>query len=74
MPLSKQDLIKRVGSNIRNCRKEKNISIEKLALEAGLDYSQICRIERGIINTSIYQIYLISKTLDVPIILFFADI
>lgn len=74
MPLNKDELIKKVGFNIISCRKSKNISIQKLALEAGLDYSQICRIERGVINTSIHQIYLIAKTLDVPIILFFADI
>ncbi|MGQ7852778.1 helix-turn-helix domain-containing protein [Pedobacter sp. WC2501] len=74
MPLNKEELIKKVGFNIRSCRKSKNISIQKLALEAGLDYSQVCRIERGVINTSIYQLFLISKTLDVPIILFFSDI
>ncbi|KAA8485874.1 helix-turn-helix protein [Arcticibacter tournemirensis] len=74
MPYQKEDIIKKIGSNIRSCRKDKQISIEKLALEAGLDYSQICRIERGIINTSVYQLYLISKTLDVPIITFFTEI
>ena len=74
MPVNKEELIKKVGLNIRTCRKSKNISMERLALDAGLDYSQICRIERGVINTSIYQIYLISKCLDVPVILFFSDI
>ncbi|WP_443937923.1 helix-turn-helix domain-containing protein [Pedobacter sp. MW01-1-1] len=74
MPVNKQELVKKVGLNIRTCRKEKNISMERLALDTGLDYSQICRIERGVINTSLYQIYLISKYLDVPVIHFFSDI
>lgn len=74
MPLQKQEVIRKIGHNIRTCRTEKHISLEKLVLEAGLDYSQLCRIERGVINTSVHQLYVISKTLDVPIITFFSDI
>ena len=74
MSNSKEEVIKKVGSNVRYCRNTKKISIEKLALEANLDYSQICRIERGIINTSVYQLYILSQALDVPITSFFKDV
>jgi transcriptional regulator with XRE-family HTH domain len=43
------------------------MSLECLSNETGIGYSQLSRIERGKINTSIYQIYLIIKTLNVPI-------
>lgn len=74
MPLTKDELVKKVGFNIRSCRKAKNISIEELAFKTGLDYSQICRIERGEINTGIYHIFLLANSLDIPIPLFFIDI
>jgi len=74
MSSRKEDIIRKVGSNVRYCRNNRKISIEKLALEADLDYSQICRIERGVINTSVYQLYLLSKALNVPITSFFDDV
>ena len=43
------------------------MSIESLSNETGLGYSQLSRIERGKINTSIYHIYIIVKTMNIPI-------
>ncbi|WP_439506754.1 helix-turn-helix domain-containing protein [Sediminibacterium sp.] len=65
--MSKEEFCARVGYQIRKLRLEKQLSIEKLALEAGMEYTQVSRIELGRINTSIYQIYKISKSLDVTI-------
>jgi transcriptional regulator with XRE-family HTH domain len=67
MVLSKEELCKRVGYRLRELRLDKGLTIEKLANESGLDYTQISRIELGKINTSIFQLYNITITLDVPI-------
>ena len=74
MMLDKKSLVKKVGVNIRTYRRLKNISLTKLALESGIDYTQVSRIERGMINTSIYHIYILSKTLDVPLAVFFHEV
>ena len=66
MTLLKEELCTQVGFRVRELRIHKKLSIEKLALEAGIEYTQLSRIELGRINTSIYQIYRISKTLEVP--------
>jgi transcriptional regulator with XRE-family HTH domain len=72
--ISKDKLVLQIGQKIREHRTEKNQTIEKLAFEAGLDYSQLSRIERGKINTSIYHLYLISNALEVPVTTLFIDI
>ncbi len=74
MPLEKQELVKKIGANIRKHRKTKSMSLQKLALESGIEYSQISRIERGIINTSVYHVYIISNTLGVPVKYIFQDL
>ena len=53
------------GKNFERIRKEKNISQENLALEAGIDYMQIYRIAHGKVNTTVSTIYAIAKALDV---------
>lgn len=73
MDLSKEELCKRVGYRLRELRLDKGLTIEKLAHESGLDYTQISRIELGKINTSIFQLYNITTTLDVPIREVFID-
>ncbi len=54
-----------VGAKIRKIRLTKGFSIQNLAYEIGIEYTQLSRIERGKINTSIYQLFLISRALDV---------
>jgi transcriptional regulator with XRE-family HTH domain len=66
MSLSKEELIIRVGKRVREIRLSKGLTLERVAFDAGIDYSQLSRIELGKINTSIYQIYIVSKSLDVP--------
>jgi transcriptional regulator with XRE-family HTH domain len=41
------------------------MTIEELAHEANMTYSQISRIELGKINTSVYTLHVLSRTLDV---------
>jgi transcriptional regulator with XRE-family HTH domain len=41
------------------------LTIEQLAFETGVEYTQLSRIERGRINTSVFQLYMISKALSI---------
>jgi transcriptional regulator with XRE-family HTH domain len=70
---SKYEFQKVLGSNLRRIRNNSNWSIEKLALESGLTYSQIGRIELGKRNPSCFTIYLISKTLNVGLAELFSN-
>ena len=53
------------GANLRNLRLSKGFSQEQLANELGVEISQISRIERGIINTSVITLYKLSIILGV---------
>ena len=55
------------GKNLRLTRLAKGFTQEQLANELGIEISQISRIERGVINTSITTLYSISKVLNVDI-------
>lgn len=57
--------IKSFGANLKKLRKEANLSQENLANDADIPLSQIGRIERGEINTTISTIYALSKALKV---------
>ena len=57
--------VKMFGQNLRKIRKIKGMSMEKLALTAGIEYSQISNIEHGKINTTISTVYSIAKALDI---------
>jgi transcriptional regulator with XRE-family HTH domain len=67
MSLDKQEVCKKVGTKIREIRTIKGLSIEKVANQAGIDYTQLSRIELGKINTSVYQVYVISNSLSVSV-------
>lgn len=56
------------GRNLKKLRKQKGFSQSQLAFEAGIQISQISRIERGLINTTIVNAKLLSKVLDVPLV------
>lgn len=66
MKLKKEELVCMIGSKIREVRKRKGLTIEQLAFDAEIEGKQLRRIELGQINTSIFQIYNISFTLNVP--------
>lgn len=65
--ITKEDVSTRLGARIRNLRNTRKWSIEELASHSGMDYSQLSRIERGKINTSVYHIYVISKALNMQV-------
>lgn len=55
------------GSNLKKIREQKAITQAQLAIDCNFDVSVISRIERGAVNTSILNLKLISKALDIPI-------
>ena len=65
MRLNKKDLVIKVGKRVREIRLSKGLTMERVAFGAGIEYAQLSRIELGKVNTSIYQIYIVSKSLDV---------
>jgi transcriptional regulator with XRE-family HTH domain len=56
-----------VGKTIRKIRQNRGLTIEQLAFESNMEFSQLCKIELGKVNTSIYQIYKIANGLNIPI-------
>ena len=65
--LRNEKVIKALGKRIRAVRKAKKMSMETLAYTAGIEYSQLSRIEMGQINTSVSHVAVIAKILEVPI-------
>jgi transcriptional regulator with XRE-family HTH domain len=66
--------IKAFGRRLRFIRQEKGMGMQELADLSNIEYSQISRIERGIINTSLSNIFILSEVLDTPIKDFFEDL
>ncbi|HYG50949.1 MAG TPA: helix-turn-helix transcriptional regulator [Flavobacteriales bacterium] len=54
-----------MGKRVRQLRLQRNISQAQLAADCDIEISQVSRIERGVINTSLSQINNIAKNLKV---------
>ena len=54
-----------LAANVRKYRLAKNLSQEALANLAGIEYSQVSRIERGLLNTSISVVFALAKALEI---------
>jgi len=65
--LGEQEFLFAFGKNLRRLRKSKGFTQEQLANEIDIEISQISRIERGVINTSISNVNLIAKALQCPV-------
>ena len=57
--------IETLAKNVRKYRTEKDMTMEALANTTGIEYSQISRIERGLINTSVSVIFSIANALEI---------
>jgi transcriptional regulator with XRE-family HTH domain len=55
------------GKHLQKVRLDKGFTQAQLAIDLGVEISQISRIERGVINTSIGNINAIAKILKVPV-------
>lgn len=59
--------IKAFGKNLKKLRKAEGLSQEDLANDADIPLSQVGRIERGEVNTTISTAYVLAKALDVDV-------
>lgn len=53
------------GKNLKKIRESKNITQAQLAIDCDFDVSVISRIERGVVNTSLSNLKLIAKALNI---------
>ena len=63
----KKKYLNLLGERLVNYRNQKGISQAQLSDIVELDVMTISRIERGLINISIFNLYNISKALDIPL-------
>lgn len=56
--------LKQFGRHLKELRKKKHITQEELAYRTEMELSQIGRIERGTINTSISNVHAIALALE----------
>lgn len=61
----KDEILVRFGNKIREIRKDKGISQERLAELSEIDRSYMGRIERGEMNVTITKVYQISIALNI---------
>lgn len=59
--------IKAFGKNLKRIRKEARLSQEDLANDADIPLSQVGRIERGEVNTTISTVHVLAKALKIDI-------
>lgn len=57
--------IRLLGKKIRELRKKQNLSQAQLAFECEMPREQLYRMELGQINTSVNNIFLIAKALNI---------
>lgn len=66
MQLDKTETLVKFGKRFKHLRVIHNYTQAELALELGIEISQISRIERGLINTSVFMIYQVANVLNIP--------
>jgi transcriptional regulator with XRE-family HTH domain len=59
-----EEFLKQIGNKIRAARTALNMSIEELANECEVDYSQIQRMELGKVNFNVSYLTKVAKALN----------
>nr|WP_321416014.1 helix-turn-helix transcriptional regulator [uncultured Allomuricauda sp.] len=67
LSLEEKLFIRDFGMNLRALREERNLSQTKLEAIAGLSKNQVWRIENGEVNTTISNLKLLAKALDLNV-------
>ena len=67
LSLEEKLFIRDFGMNLRALREERNLSQTKLEAIAGLSKNQVWRIENGEVNTTISNLKLLAKALDIDV-------
>lgn len=65
MDISEESFILNLGIHIRQLRDKKNMSQQDLANDSGITKSQIARIERAEINTTVKTLIKIANALEI---------
>lgn len=60
-----EEYCKAFGNQLRKLRQDKGLSMRQLAAEADMEYSQLSKIERGVINTTISTVHSLALALGV---------
>jgi len=55
------------GASLKKKRKEKNLSLSKLAAECGYEKSNMSRMESGKANPTLLTLLKICRALDIPV-------
>jgi len=63
--LRNEKVLKAFGKRLKSLRLSQNISQAQLAFECDLNVTQVARIERGEVNTSICHVAALAKALGV---------
>ncbi|RKR09846.1 DNA-binding XRE family transcriptional regulator [Flavobacterium sp. 90] len=65
MDISEETFIANLGIHIRQMREKKNMSQQDLANDSGIPKSQVARIERAKVNTTVKTLVKIANALHV---------
>jgi|GEM_PF-884207 len=57
--------LKAFGEHLRKLRRKQGLTMMELAFEADIEYSQIAKIERGVINTTISTAHNLAAALEI---------
>ncbi len=68
MEISEETFITNLGTHIRQLRESKNLSQQDLANDCGIPKSQVARIERAKINTTVRTLIKIANALEIEFI------
>jgi len=63
--LRSNKFLKAFGKHLKEVRLKKNVSQAQLAYDCDMEISQISRMERGLVNTGISNLYLMAKSLKI---------
>jgi len=66
MQIDKNLVLDKFGKRYKSLRVNNNFTQAELALQLNVEISQISRIERGLINTSVIMIYKTAEVLNIP--------
>lgn len=65
--MDKKFVLKKIGKNIQNIRKNKGYTQESFAELMGVSWSYVSKIESGILNLSLGKIVELAEYLDIDI-------
>lgn len=71
--MSDKIFLAKLGAKIRKVRKEKSLSLDKLAALCDYEKANLSRIESGKTNTTILTLYTLSRVMGVKVSDFFED-